>query len=157
MPENRVTSILSSPDQQEVLEAINTIRAKLPFLIDLTPDERRTLPKMGDKSRAFVNQALTVAAQNTDILPRSFDVEEMRKDLYLLQQLEPIKVALTQLTELIEDTYMEVGSEAYSAALVVYNYMRSAGRGQALDGMLDALGQRFARKAAQAPPAAPQS
>jgi hypothetical protein len=51
MPENRITAILSSPDQQEVLEAINTIRAKLPFLIDLTPDERRTLPKMEKKAR----------------------------------------------------------------------------------------------------------
>src|ERR1043165_4954711 len=113
MPENRVNATLSAADQQAVMAAINTIREKLPFLIDLTTDERRTLPKMGDKSRTFVGQALTLATQNSDFLPRSFDVEEMRKDVELASALQPIMAALTQLQELVEDTYTEVGSEAY--------------------------------------------
>jgi hypothetical protein len=155
MPENRVNATLSAADQQAVLAAINTIREKLPFLIDLTPEERRALPKMGDKSRAFVAQALTVATQNTDILPRSFDVEEMRKDYELVQALEPIMAALSQVQELIEDTYLEVGSEAYTAALAVYNYTRASGGSAALDGLLDAMGQRFARKTRQTTPQQP--
>lgn len=155
MAENRVTASLPTADQQAVLAAIQTIRQKLPFLIDLTPEERRALPKMGDKSRAFVAQALTVATQNTDILPRSFDVEEMRKDYELVQALEPIMTALAQLQELIEDTYLEVGSEAYTAALAVYNYMRASGGSAALDGLLDAMGQRFARKTRQPTPQQP--
>lgn len=60
MPDNRVSASLSRADRQAVLAAVNTIREKLPFLIDLTPDERRALPKMGDSSRGFVTQALTV-------------------------------------------------------------------------------------------------
>src|SRR5205085_8938067 len=117
--------------------AIKTIRDKLPFLLDLTPEERRSLPRMGDKSRAFVTQALTVAGQNEDILPRSFDVDEFKKDVELVQALEPILVALTQLHELIEDTYIAVGSEAYTAALAVYQYAKASGRGAALDNLLD--------------------
>ena len=46
---------------------------------------------------------------------------------------------------------MAVGSEAYTSALLVYQYARSAGKGAALDGALDALGQRFARKSRSAP------
>jgi hypothetical protein len=46
---------------------------------------------------------------------------------------------------------MELGSEAYTAALAVYQYTRAAGKGAALDGALDALGQRFARKSQSAP------
>lgn len=38
-----------------------TIKQKLPFLIDLIAEERKSLPKMGDKSRAFVSKALEVA------------------------------------------------------------------------------------------------
>jgi hypothetical protein len=117
MPDNRISATLSSADQQAVLAAINTIREKLPFLIDLSPEDRRTLPRMGDSGRGFVTQALEVASQNTDILPRSFDVDEMRKDVELLNALSPILLALAQLNELVDDTFMEVGSEAYVAAL----------------------------------------
>ena len=61
MPDNQVSAEISEADQQAVLAAIETIRQKLPFLIDLTPEQRRSLPKMGDKSRAFVSKALTIA------------------------------------------------------------------------------------------------
>jgi hypothetical protein len=154
MTDNRISATLSQADQQAVLSAINTIREKLPFLIDLTPEDRRTLLRMGDRSRGFVSQALEVASQNTDILPRSFDVEEMRKDVDLLNALSPVLLALAQLNELVEDTYIEVGSEAYTAALAVYQYLRAAGKGAALDGALDVLGQRFARKSGKAKPTA---
>lgn len=146
MPDNRVSATLSHADQQAVLAAIQTIREKLPFLIDLMTEERRTILRMGDGSRAFVSQALEVASQNTDILPRAFDVEEMRKDVELLAALSPVMVALAQLNELVDDTFMEVGSEAYAAALAVYQYVRAAGKGAAFDNALDTLGQRFARK-----------
>jgi hypothetical protein len=154
MPDNRINATLSAADAKAVMDAINTIRTKLPFLVDLTVDERRTLPKMGDKSRAFVSQALDVAKQNPDMLPRSFDIDEMSKDVDLSTAMQPIMMALTQLQELVDDTYLLVGSEAYIAALLVYQYARAAGKGAALDGLLDTLGQRFARKsrAADKPP-----
>jgi len=151
MPDTHVSATLSQADHQAVLDAVNTIRQKLPFLVDLTSDERRTLLRMGDKSRGFVTQALTVAEQNEDILPRSFDVAEMRRDVELLDALAPLMASLAQLTELVEDTYMAVGSEAYASALLVYQFARAGGKGSALDGALDALGQRFARKSKSAP------
>ena len=151
MPDNRISAGLPPADQGAIIVALNTIREKLPFLIDLTPEERHALPKMGDKSRGFVTQALTVAEQNEAILPRSFDVTEMRRDVDLLPALEPIMAALSQLKEMVEDNYMAVGSEAYAAALLVYQYARSAGKGAALDTALEGLGQRFARKSRSAP------
>jgi hypothetical protein len=153
MSTNRVSASLSPADQKAVLDAIATIKQKLPFLIDLTVDERRTLPKMGDKGRAFVSKALEVAAQNPDFLPRSFNVDEMRSDVQLFEALQPITMALTQLQELVDDTQIEVGSEAYVAALAIYNYARASGHGQALDALADELGRRFAHKTPVAAPA----
>jgi len=146
MVENRVSATLTPDDLKTITTALATIREKLPFLIDLTPDERRKLPKMGDKSRAFVSQALIIAEQNEDILPRSFDVAEMRKDVTLFESLAQVSATVTQLQELIEDTYLEVGSEAYTAALVVYQYARTSGKGAALDKLLEGMAERFARK-----------
>jgi hypothetical protein len=157
MPDNRISASLSQADLQAVMAAIGTIREKLPFLVDLSPEERRTLPRMGDRSRGFVTQAFEIASQNSDILPRSFDLEEMRKDVEMLAALSPVITALAQLNELVDDTYMAVGSEAYTAALSVYQYARAAGKGAALDGALDALGQRFARKSRGSSPQTPNT
>jgi hypothetical protein len=146
MSDNRVSASLSKEDREAVLAAFNTIKTKLPFLIDLTKEERVALPKMGDKSRAFVTKALEVATQNPEFLPRSFDLEEMRKDTELFEAMYPIMLASSQIHELIEDTVMEVGSEAYASALVVYSYAKASDKGAGLDGVVDEMAKRFARK-----------
>jgi len=154
MPDNRVSATFGEADRQAVLAAIETIRQKMPFLLALTPEQRRALPKMGDRSRAFVSKALNVARLNSDYLPRSFSVEEMERDVALAEALEPIMASLTHLQEQVLDTYTEVGSEAYTAALVVYQSARNGGGGEALEALLDDMGQRFARKSrgARTPP-----
>ncbi|MBD2501966.1 hypothetical protein [Anabaena azotica] len=146
MPESKISAKLTPADREAVMQAINTIKEKLPFLVDLTTEERKSLPKLGDKSRAFVSKALEMATQNPDFLPRSFDLDEMRRDVELFEALYPILLSLTQLHELVDDTSVAVGSEAYAAGLMVYNYAKASGKGAGLDSMVDDLGRRFARK-----------
>ena len=83
MSENRVSASLGDAERTALLGAIAKLKSSLPFLIDLTPEERRALPKLGDKSRAFVSKALEVAIQNEDILPRSFELEEFKRNVAL--------------------------------------------------------------------------
>lgn len=149
-----ISAALTATDRAAVMTAITTIRKTLPFLIDLTADDRKALPKMGDKSRAFVSKALEVATQNPDFLPRSFDLDEMRKDVQLFEAMYPIVVALAQLQELVDDTTMAAGSEAMAAALQVYSYAKASGQGAGLEGMVEELGQRFARRTRKAKPQA---
>ncbi len=152
MPAKQISAALTQSDRDAVLAAVATIKQKLPFLMDLTPEERKALPKMGDKSRAFVTKALEVATQNPDFLPRAFDLDEMRKDVQLFETMYPIVMAMTQLQELLDDTYVTVGSEAYSSALQVYNYAKASGQGAGLEAVVDELGQRFARRTKKARP-----
>ncbi|MEH2268292.1 MAG: hypothetical protein V7K68_07645 [Nostoc sp.] len=152
MADTKVSAKLSSADREAVMQAITTIREKLPFLIDLTTEERKALPKLGDKSRAFVSKALEIGTQNPDFLPRSFDLNEMRQDIELFEALYPILLSLTQLQELVDDTSVAVGSEAYAAGLMVYNYAKVSGKGAGLESMIDDLGRRFARKAKKVQP-----
>ncbi|MBD2604578.1 hypothetical protein H6G81_08545 [Scytonema hofmannii FACHB-248] len=151
MADNRISANLSASDRLAVMDAIATIRQKLPFLVDLTAEDRKTLPKLGDKSRAFVIKALEVGTQNPDFLPRSFDLDEMRRDIELFEALYPILLSLTQLQELVDDTAVAVGSEAYAAGLMVYNYAKASGKGTGLDSMVNDLGRRFARKTKRVP------
>jgi hypothetical protein len=149
MTTKSISANISKVDREMVMQAIATIKEKLPFLVDLTTEERKALPKLGDKSRAFVSKALEVAAQNPDFLPRSFDLDEMRRDVELFEALYPILLSLTQLQELVDDTFVAVGSEAYAAGLMVYNYAKASGKGAGLDAALDDMGRRFARKSSR--------
>lgn len=144
--ENKIDAALSKADRDQILNLIQQIRALLPFLVDLSPEERKSLPRMGDKRRSFVTEALTLAEQDDSFLPRSFDVPEMRQDVELTENLYPIAVALTQLAEFVDDTYTIAGSEAYAAGLAVYNSAQRNGKGSALDELVDLLGKSFARK-----------
>ena len=148
--ENRVSASLSQADKDTVMAALATIKAKLPFLIDITTSDRQNMLKMGDKSRAFVQKTMELVNQNDSFLPRAFVVEEMQKDVQLLNDLYPMLQALNQLQELVDDTVMVVGSEAYASALVAYKYAKDSGLGAGLDGVVDDIGRRFVRKSKKA-------
>lgn len=146
MSTDRINTSLSDTDRDAVLAAIALITSKLPFLDDLTPTERRDLPKLGDKSAGFVHHADVLARQDDSFLPRNFDLPEFQSDAALFAALAPIRAALMQLTEKVDDTTMLVGSEAYVAALIVYQNAQLNGRGEGFDTLLDELSRRFARK-----------
>jgi hypothetical protein len=152
MPNAPISAQLSDTNREVIMSAIATIKASMPFLVDLTVEDRKALPKMGDKSRAFVTKALEIATQNPDFLPRSFDLEEMRKDVELFDQLYPLLLSLNQLQEMMENTYTAVGSEAYTAALTIYKYAKASDQGGGLEGILDDLGQRFTQKSKKEKP-----
>ena len=150
MSEQKLSATMSATDVEEVMNAIQTIKQKMPFLQALSGDERRALPQPGDRGRAFISKALEVAAQNPDIMPGLFSLEEMRKDVELGNTLQPILLSLTQLQDRIEDTARVASSEAYSAALNVYSYAKASGSAAALGSAVDELGRLFVRRSAAA-------
>ena len=69
----------------------------------------------------------------------------MRKDLELYKKLMSLSQAMDMLNEKLKDTLSEVGAEAYSAALLVYQAGRIHGKDVgSLNDVLDDLGRRFA-------------
>lgn len=146
MTSNLVSASLASDDYQKVMGAIATIKETLSFSKTLSASDRARLPKLGDKSRAFVAKALEVAIQTPDFLPRAFDVDEMQRDVELFEMMSAIALSLMQLQELVSDTTIAVGSDAYDAALSVYAHARQNKDDFALDGVVQELGRRFAHK-----------
>ena len=152
MTYQNITASLSAEDVKEIKAAMATIQAKLPFLVTLSVEERRKLFKMGDKSLAFVNNSLTAAQSNRDILPASFNVEEFVRDYQLAVTLTEVLMGLQQLTEQVDDTLLAVGSEAMSSSLTVYDYVKTAAKKTpGLKTLAEQLGERF--KAIKSKPA----
>lgn len=147
MPENKVSAILEQKNIDAINTAISSINSELPFLIDLSIEEKKVLPKFGDKSVAFVNKASELVSQTEDFLPRNFDVSEFKKDVELYSKLYSVIQPLKMLMDKLEDTYMQVGAEAYAAALVVYQHAKlNKDQIAGLDPIIDDLGKRFLQK-----------
>jgi hypothetical protein len=155
---NRISATLPDPAMKAVMEAIQTIRTNLPFLISLTNDERRTLPKLGDNRLALDEDAYTLMQNHPDFVPGYLDQEELAKDRALRSQVDRIRVALEALHNDIEGTEMLIGSEMLMAYLAFYSNAQQAAKRGAAGGqaVVNTLGKYFARSP-KAAPAASQS
>jgi hypothetical protein len=144
MSYQNISAAISDQDMESIKKSLDSIDSKLSFLVHLTPTERRDLFKMGDKSLAFVKKSVMAAQQNRDILPVSFDLPELEKDLQLAEDLTEILTRLHQLAEEVDDTLIAVGSEAMRSSLTVYDYVKTASKNQpGLKALAEQLGERF--------------
>lgn len=123
---NQISATLSPEDVQNILNAVYTIHGYLPFLVNMTPDERRTYPKMGDRTIPFVGKSLDYSKNNYQLVPPFLDVMEFDKDISLVTALTTIARPMRSLLEGIEDTILLAGSEAYTAALLFYQAVKLA-------------------------------
>ncbi|MBD9437126.1 hypothetical protein IB223_13565 [Pseudoxanthomonas sp. PXM03] len=151
MTQNRISLRLTGEDIVAAEDAITTLEQRLTGLIGLTPDERRELTKMGDKSEAFCRQAVITLGKHADVLPRNFDVDEYRADLAALDTLRPLLVRLQRVYDRMVDSEMALGSDLMVASLEGYAHLKVAGQGDGLDTLKEALGARFNRKRRQEP------
>ncbi|MBN2743987.1 MAG: hypothetical protein JXR39_08855 [Marinilabiliaceae bacterium] len=126
--ENKVSITLAAAAITNITTALATIEKNLPALINLTADDRKALPKMGDKTLAFVSKALEYAKQNPTLVPTFLNMAEFEKDVTAASSLNTVLKPLQQLTEKLDDTTLQAGSEAYSAALVFYASIKSAAK-----------------------------
>lgn len=144
MPYDNISATISDPAMAEIKGAIAVIQNNLPFLINLTPDERRKRFKMGDKSLAFVRNSVTATQNNPGIVPSNFDIAELNRDYQLTVALSEVLGLLEQLTETVDDTLLAVGSESMTGSLLVYDYVKTAARhSPGLKSVADQLGERF--------------
>lgn len=125
--DNRNNTPIPAATLAAVNQKLQEIRDLLsPYLITVKPEERRELPKMGDKSLAFVLKAADLATANTKLLPIYLDVPALQLDAATAQALRPVQQALEGLVYDVESTRMVAGSEGYTAALMAYGAFKAA-------------------------------
>ncbi len=146
MDTHLINSTLSPEDRQAIGAAIDTLRQKLPFLIDLTVPERRRMPKAADKTRAFIRKAVDIANEHPQMFASAF-LDEMRNDAKLLDDLSPISLAVRLLAKKLDDTGMQVSAEAFAAARTVYAVTKTPFAKAALRTAADELGKRWQKPA----------
>jgi hypothetical protein len=129
MKDNQHTQVIPSTILTQAQTKIDEAKTLLaPYLLALTPAERRELPKMGEKTIGFVEKAFDFARQNPNLVPPYLDVDAFGVDFSDAHGLWSLLNSVEQLKEGLDDTEMIAGSEAYQAALVFYKSVKMAAR-----------------------------
>lgn len=157
MPYQNIDVTLSAADVQAVKDALATVLQKLPFLVNLTVDERRATFKLGPDSLSFVKNALIAAQNNPTIFPASFSTVAFQRDVDLFDALTDLQTRADSVASQMDDTRLAVGGEAMQEARQVYNYIKTAAETTpGLKPVADQLGERFQRAGNQKQPDKPK-
>ena len=99
---------------------------RLPFLVNLTPQEKTQYLKLGPKLLPFVSRAL-MHCKNNPVLQVSFSpLAEWENDWQVCQRLEALQVQVQVLQEALADTIIALKQESTRAALAFYNNAQKA-------------------------------
>jgi hypothetical protein len=153
MSQNIVSLVLSDAQIKAANDALTALEGALGGLISLDAEDRRRLTKMGQKSEAFCRQAISVLAQNPQIVPPSMHVADAQADLLALDRLRPVLDRLQKIAERGSDTEIALGSDVKDVALEGYGLLKVSGKNQGLDGLRKELSSRWAKTRRTAQPA----
>ena len=99
-----------------------------PYLIALTPPERRTLSKIGTESIKFLEMSHQFADKNPGLFPAFRKAASFREEFYTAQELRMVISKIDRLKDTINDTEMLAGNYALETALIFYNIVKIAAR-----------------------------
>jgi len=126
MVKNLIDSELTKENEDLSIQNIRSTETLLPFLVNLSVDERRKLPKMGRDGLDFAEKSLMHALDNPELVVSYMDIPGMQRDLDLLKQVQRILGVTEAFCKRLKDTHMVLGSEVYDAARVFYRIVKNA-------------------------------
>jgi len=156
--ENRVSIVIPAEVKQSVLQKLTEVDGLLkPFLVALSPEERKVLPKMGDGSSPFVGKALGYCKTDPQFMPSYVNIPEMEIDYNAVVDLTDFAHISLKLSSGLNDTITLSGSEAYVAALSYYNSVKNAAKMNVPGAkpIYEDLKKRFENKGGVTPPGTP--
>ena len=131
------------------------IQSQLPVRPALTPKQRQALATVGDKTLAFISQAVELCVANPEILPRAIEVEEMTEKAEAHANLLRLEARIEQTLEAVRDVRVQFGNELYAVSLAVYELAGRPYLGAAMKTGRATLERRVKKKTKPASPATP--
>lgn len=114
---------------KEVLDKINANLDECytllkPFGVELTNDEKAELPKMGIRNIGKVSSITNEMNVAPEYAPAMFSIEEVNKDMKVVNDLSPVATKIANLDMLVNDTLTVAGSETYMACMDYYSSIK---------------------------------
>ena len=156
MPFNKLNITLSPAQVTAINAAIDALISNVPFAMNLTKDERTSLPNISDERKPFVEKVIDNYAPANPALVSGFagSKADAITDLTLFRQFENPIERLAGVIEMYKDTQQVAGSEAYTFSREFYDTAQRAAANNVpgTDAIVDDLGQLFAGQGPQGQP-----
>lgn len=156
--DNRISVEITAEQKTAIVDAVAALKTALTGVtINLTKDERQSLPKIGDKTLAFDEKCKAYMASRPELVPGFIDAAELAKDRKLIDDLLPCLREVAPICEALEDTVSLAYTDVFVADLAFHaNVKQAAKRGVAgADTIYDDLKQRFPGRPRAEEPAPP--
>lgn len=125
---NKISAALNETDRQAVIAAAVTLKTKLPFLVSLNKEERKSLRKLGSKRQGYVRDVASAVKMFPDAMPKSFNTVEYLKDADLFIPLLDVYTLLGGIFQLVDDTLLQLGNELMTNTDLIYSYLKQGAK-----------------------------
>lgn len=88
MPKDLVSNRIPEEQYSAIKQQIADLRTAMPFLIDLTPEDKSRMVRAGESNMAFARLILDLAAEHGGIMPHAVDFNAFEQDIALYDQLK---------------------------------------------------------------------
>ncbi len=121
MGQDLIHSVLTSEKFDSVQSSLNDVSSNLPFLLNLTDDQRVSIVKMGPAYKPLAEIAYGVVRDFPAIFNSLFDRQGYLDDWALYNLMEQIQPKIAALNRAVEDTIMALGSDIMNNTGKVYS------------------------------------
>src|SRR4030095_5759580 len=97
MKTNAINTVLSEGTFSDIKSRITETKQQMPFLVALTAKERKYNFKLGTKRLDFTSKVVTTSQNEPVIIPSWIDIEDLKNDYFLSNQLFAIENMLESL------------------------------------------------------------
>lgn len=121
-----ISAELTQETETTVLQDLDTVSDMLPFLVNLSREDRKRIFYMSRKKLDFMERSLRYAQENPLIVPPYLDMTEFVKDVNLRTQLYRIFDKVNTFHKRLKDTLSVLEAEAYEASRNFYAAVKVA-------------------------------
>jgi len=125
---NYISAEITPAKVTETLGLLTSVKNNMPFLIKLENVSKKGMVSLDDSRTPFVAKCLQYAQKEAKIVPPFVDIVELNKDLTLFINLQNLSREINRIADMLNDTRIAAGTDAYVAALSIYNSAKQAAK-----------------------------
>ena len=148
MPDdNRISAEITAAVKTQVLAKLSEIFDLLTMLVNLTPEDKRSIPTIGTARAGMVEAFMQQMTAHPELVPSYVNMTELVSDRKLFSDLNELGSRANELSEALSDTAHIAGSDMHLAFLAFWNNVKEAQRRNVLgaDAIFQDLRPFFAR------------
>lgn len=124
MANGNISYEMTPEDKTSIKDSIEGVRAKMPYLVSLTKDERKKLRKIGPNRLGYATEVNLASNAHKPALAAGFDLEGYNRSKALLSDVSEVYSLIESLYDAVGNTMMALGADVMKYTDTAYDYLK---------------------------------